>query len=64
MGKETNENKTNEVVFFQSATMVGVQFMEIMGDYMKRQDDPDFDVAVEIDSLYTDLSNLYFNNNE
>jgi len=41
---------------------IGGQFMDIMQDYMKRQDDPDFDVAVEMDGLYTDLSNLYFNN--
>jgi len=41
---------------------VGKQFMEIMDDYMARQDDPDFDVAVEIDDLYTSLSNLYYNN--
>ena len=39
---------------------IGEDFMDIMGDYMKRQDDPDFDVAVEIDALYTDLSNLYY----
>ncbi len=38
---------------------VGVQFMEIMKDYMERQDYDGFDVAVEIDNLYTDLSNLY-----
>ena len=41
---------------------IGKQFMDIMQDYMKRQDDPDFDVAVEMDDLYTDLSNLYYNN--
>ena len=38
---------------------VGIQFMEIMKDYMERQDYDGFDVAVEIDNLYTDLSNLY-----
>ena len=43
---------------------VGVQFMEIMKDYMERQDYDGFDVAVEIDDLYTDLSNLYYNNND
>ena len=42
---------------------IGRQFMDIMDDYQERQDDPDFDVAVEIDDLYTALSNLYFNNN-
>ena len=41
---------------------IGRQFMEIMKDYMARQDDDSFDVAVEIDDLYTDLSNLYYNN--
>ena len=41
---------------------VGVQFMEIMKDYMERQDYDGFDVAVEIDNLYTDLSNLYNHN--
>ena len=38
---------------------VGVQFMEIMKDYMERQEYDSFDVATEIDDLYTDLSNLY-----
>jgi hypothetical protein len=41
---------------------VGKQFMDIMEDYMTRQDEDIFDVAVEIDDLYKDLSNLYFNN--
>jgi len=41
---------------------VGRQFMDIMQDYMERQDYDSFDVAVEIDNLYTDLSNLYYNN--
>ena len=41
---------------------VGKQFMDIMEDYMVRQDEDIFDVAVEIDDLYKDLSNLYFNN--
>ena len=41
---------------------VGNQFMDIMEDYMARQDEDIFDVAVEIDDLYKDLSNLYFNN--
>jgi hypothetical protein len=59
------KNKTNEVVFFQSATMVGVQFMQIMDDYMKRQDDnPNFDGHHELHELYYALSTLYFNNNE
>ena len=52
---------------FESKTMtktanVGRQFMEIMKDYMERQEYDSFDVAVEIDDLYTDLSNLYYNN--
>ena len=39
-------------------TEVGVQFMEIMKDYMERQDYDGFDVAVEIDNclLYTSPS--------
>jgi len=41
---------------------IGAVFMDRMQEYMERQDDPDFDVAVEIDDLYTDLSNLYYNN--
>ena len=43
---------------------VGVQFMEIMKDYIARSYDDDWDVADEIDDLYTDLSNLYYNNND
>ena len=38
--------------------------MEIMKDYMERQEYDSFDVAVEIDNLYTDLTNLYYNNND
>ena len=45
-------------------TEIADDFMEIMKDYMARQDDDGFDVAVEIDNLYTDLSNLYYNNND
>ena len=56
------ETSTMQTIIYNAA--IGTQFMDIMQDYMKRQDDPDFDVAVEIDALYTDLSNLYFNNNE
>jgi len=41
-------------------TEIGEAFMEIMKDYMARQDDPDFDVADEIDDLYTSLSTLYY----
>ena len=41
---------------------VGRQFMEIMKDYMERQDYDSFDVAVEIADLYEDLSNLYYYN--
>ena len=40
---------------------VGIQFMEIMKDYMARQQDDDFDVSTELEDLYTNLSNLYFN---
>lgn len=43
-------------------TEIADGFMEIMKDYMARQDDDSFDVASEIDDLYTDLSNLYYNN--
>ena len=41
---------------------VEVQFMEIMKDYMDLQDYDGFDVSVEIDHLYTDLSYLYNQN--
>ena len=54
------ETSTMQTIIYNAA--IGTQFMDIMQDYMKRQDDPDFDVAVEMDGLYTDLSNLYFNN--
>jgi hypothetical protein len=54
------ETSTMQTIIDNAA--IGGQFMDIMQDYMKRQDDPDFDVAVEMDGLYTDLSNLYFNN--
>jgi uncharacterized protein Yka (UPF0111/DUF47 family) len=50
-------NKTKDIA---KLLVIGEDFMEIMGDYMARQDDPDFDVAVEIDDLYTSLSNLYY----
>lgn len=44
--------------------VIGEDFMEIMDDYMARQDDPDFDVAVEIDDLYTSLANLYYHHHD
>ena len=40
---------------------LGRQFMDIMEDYMERQQDDDFDVSTELEDLYTSLSNLYFN---
>ena len=44
---------------------VGKQFMDIMDDYMKRQDDdPNFDGHHELYDLYHSLSTLYFDNNE
>lgn len=39
---------------------IGEDFMDIMEYYMKRQEDEDFDVAVEIDALYADLSKLFY----
>jgi len=43
--------------------MIGDDFMEIMGEYMKLQDTPDFDVQQHLMELYEDLSNLYNDNN-
>ena len=40
---------------------IGRQFMDIMDDYQERQQDDDFDVSTELEDLYTNLSNLYFN---
>ena len=40
---------------------VGIQFMDIMADYMARQDDDRFDANEELYNLYADLSNLYYN---
>jgi len=55
-----SKDKTNEVVFFQSATMVGVQFMEIMDDYQARQqDDPNFDPRTQLYDLYDELVFIY-----
>tara|TARA_R100001460_G_scaffold44095_1_gene80656 strand:+ start:244 stop:435 length:192 start_codon:yes stop_codon:yes gene_type:complete len=55
-----SKDKTNEVVFFQSATTVGVQFVEIMDDYQARQqDDPNFDPRTAIYDLYDDLVFIY-----
>lgn len=46
-----------------TAANVGMQFMEIMGDYMEIQNTDDFDVQVHLMNLYEDLSNLYNDNN-
>ena len=44
---------------------IGGQFMDILDDYMKRQDDdPNFDGHHELYDLYHSLSTLYFNNND
>lgn len=53
------KNKTNEVVFFQASATVGVQFMKMMGDYVKLQDTDDFDVQIDLMNLYDDLLSLY-----
>jgi|TARA_R100000479_G_C6395196_1_gene206826 hypothetical protein len=42
-------------------TKAAESFMEIMKDYMARQDDDSFDANEELYDLYTDLSNLYYN---
>ena len=57
-----SKNKANEVVFFQTSAMVGVQFMDRMKEYMELQDTPDFDVQQHLMNLYEDLSNLYNDN--
>ena len=44
-----------------TAANVGIQFMDIMADYMARQDDDSFDANEELYNLYADLSNLYYN---
>ena len=55
-----SKDKTNEVVFFQSATTVGVQFVEIMDDYQARQqDDPNFDPRTQLYDLYDELVFIY-----
>jgi hypothetical protein len=39
------------------------EFMNIMGDYLSRQqDDPNFDPRTQIYDLYDDLVNLYESN--
>ncbi len=48
-----------------TAANVGMQFMEIMGEYQDKQhNDPDFDVDAGLYDLYVDLTNLYNDNNE
>ena len=37
----------------------GKQFMDIMEDFMARQQDDDFDVSTELEDLYTNIANLY-----
>ena len=55
-----SKNKTNEVVFFQTSAMLGVQFMEIMDDYQARQqDDPNFDPRTRLYDLYDELVYIY-----
>ena len=52
--------KTNQVVFFQTAATLGVQFMEIMDDYQARQqDDPNFDPSTRLYDLYDELMYIY-----
>ena len=52
--------KTNQVVFFQTAATLGVQFMEIMDDYQARQqDDPNFDPRTRLYDLYDELVFIY-----
>ena len=58
MSKAAESSTLNWVV---DMACIGKQFMDIMDDFYTRSDDPDFDVAVEMDDLYKDLSNLYFN---
>jgi len=55
-----SKDKTNQVVFFQAAATVGVQFVEIMDDYQARQeDDPNFDPRTALYDLYDDLVFIY-----
>ena len=62
MSKAAEASTLNATI---TAANVGIQFMDIMDDYMKRQDDdPNFDGHHELYDLYDALSTLYFNNNE
>ena len=55
-----SKDKKDEVVFFQSATMIGVEFVNIIGDYLVRQeDDPNFDPRTALYDLYDELVQLY-----
>ena len=55
-----SKDKTNQVVFFQTAATLGVQFMEIMDDYMEcQQDNPNFDPRQALHDLYDDLVFIY-----
>ena len=55
-----SKDKTNQVVFFQTAATLGVQFMEIMDDYQARQqDDPNFDPRTRLYDLYDELVFIY-----
>ena len=55
-----SKDKTNQVVFFQTAATLGVQFMEIMDDYMEcQQDNPNFDPRQALQDLYDDLVFIY-----
>ena len=56
MSKYEETSTLNWVVEMASA---GKQFMDIMEDFMARQQDDDFDVSTELEDLYTNLSNLY-----
>ena len=58
MSKAAESSTLNWVV---DMACIGRQFMDIMDDYQERQQDDDFDVSTELEDLYTNLSNLYFN---
>ena len=47
-----------------TAATVGVQFMDIMEDYMECQEEHGFDPRQGLYDLYEDLSNLYNDNND
>ena len=56
MSKYEETSTLNWVVEMASA---GKQFMDIMEDFMARQQDDDFDVSTELEDLYTNIANLY-----